>query len=238
MTVARRIAVKILNAVSRLAPEASQEWIDAMRGEMEVIPGDWAALAWAFGSVRLLFTWTQKRELLSVADVGRETSRIINNLGSMRTAMGLMGTLWFPIGALMLATRILHHNPMDVGQLLISVSAFVAWIQLRQMHLDDLPVEMNLSAEMRQYRTLLLAKRNLQTGVWAWVRYILFIGAFLCMIPWEIMLHPAAHPLEAALFGLPLILVACIFPALRSGANETKRKLEELDALEAKQKNL
>jgi hypothetical protein len=46
----RRLAVKLLQAMARLAPSASRDWAAAMLRELDFIAGDWAALFWALGS--------------------------------------------------------------------------------------------------------------------------------------------------------------------------------------------
>jgi hypothetical protein len=46
----RRLAVKLLSAVLRHAPDDSRDWASAMLRELDFIEGDWAALFWAIGS--------------------------------------------------------------------------------------------------------------------------------------------------------------------------------------------
>jgi hypothetical protein len=46
----RRFAQRLLEGLVNRAPLASREWAKAMRGELNFIRGDWAALYWALGS--------------------------------------------------------------------------------------------------------------------------------------------------------------------------------------------
>ncbi len=46
----RKLARKLLEAVTRLAPSASREWAQAMLRELDFVHNDWAALFWALGS--------------------------------------------------------------------------------------------------------------------------------------------------------------------------------------------
>jgi hypothetical protein len=46
----RRLAVKMLSAVLRYAPDDSRDWASAMLRELDFIEEDWAALFWAIGS--------------------------------------------------------------------------------------------------------------------------------------------------------------------------------------------
>ena len=54
MTLLRRVAVWISNGVVRRASPGAKEWAEATAHEVEFIEGDWAALGWALGSVRVL----------------------------------------------------------------------------------------------------------------------------------------------------------------------------------------
>lgn len=47
----RRLAAALLRAALRLAPPHAREWASAMLHELDFIPGEWAALCWALGSV-------------------------------------------------------------------------------------------------------------------------------------------------------------------------------------------
>ena len=55
MTVIRRVALRILNAIIRHAPPGIRDWGVAALREMDFIENDWRALFWAMGSVTLLF---------------------------------------------------------------------------------------------------------------------------------------------------------------------------------------
>jgi len=47
----RRFAAALLGAVLRLAPPITREWASAMLHELDFIPGEWAGLLWAVGSL-------------------------------------------------------------------------------------------------------------------------------------------------------------------------------------------
>ena len=54
MTVARRVAFALVNAVARNVPPDRRAWGQAMVRELDFIDGDWAALSWALGSTTAL----------------------------------------------------------------------------------------------------------------------------------------------------------------------------------------
>lgn len=62
MTMIRRIAIGIAVWVSEFSVPRGQEWALASASEVVDIPGDWAALRWALGSVRLVFQRSQTDE--------------------------------------------------------------------------------------------------------------------------------------------------------------------------------
>lgn len=47
----RRIAIALLKLASKMLPPARREWARDMRGELDVVKSDHAALSWAFGCV-------------------------------------------------------------------------------------------------------------------------------------------------------------------------------------------
>jgi hypothetical protein len=51
----RNLAAAMLRAALRFVPEGSREWAAAMLRELDYIPGDWAALSWALGSIFAVF---------------------------------------------------------------------------------------------------------------------------------------------------------------------------------------
>jgi len=54
MTLIRRAAVAISTLVMRWASPGTKDWAEGLAREVEFIEGDWRALAWAFGSMRVL----------------------------------------------------------------------------------------------------------------------------------------------------------------------------------------
>jgi hypothetical protein len=76
MTLMRKAAVKILDAVVRLAPEASRDWAKAAQVEMGFIENDWAALRWALGSWKMAVR-RQYAPLTSISEVPRAAQKFL-----------------------------------------------------------------------------------------------------------------------------------------------------------------
>jgi len=92
MTPVRRLAIKIVDAAVRHAPQANREWAEGVAHELDYIKSDWSALRWAMGSVRVLLVRRQMMPRLPrTLDVVRKMA--INNANKSRD--GLM-VLWCP----------------------------------------------------------------------------------------------------------------------------------------------
>jgi hypothetical protein len=63
----RQAAALLLDYATRIAPPASREWGQAMRGELSFVKGPWAALAWAFGGASVM----AKHALMAIFIPGR-----------------------------------------------------------------------------------------------------------------------------------------------------------------------
>ena len=55
MTLLRKLALQIADAVAYYAAPGTKDWVEATAREIAFIPGDWSALAWALGSTRVVF---------------------------------------------------------------------------------------------------------------------------------------------------------------------------------------
>jgi hypothetical protein len=71
MTLLRGLALKISNAVVKYASSGCREWAEGVAREVEFVQGDWAALGWAIGSMRLLL---DRREA-TVCSMGEAVAR-------------------------------------------------------------------------------------------------------------------------------------------------------------------
>jgi hypothetical protein len=71
MTFIRRAALRISNTVVEYASPGCREWAEGLAREVAFIPGDWVALGWALGSMRVLL---DRREAV-VASIGEAVAQ-------------------------------------------------------------------------------------------------------------------------------------------------------------------
>jgi hypothetical protein len=64
----RKLALKISHLVVRYASPGSKEWAEGLAREVAFIENDWSALAWEFGSTKLLLDY-REAPIGSLADV-------------------------------------------------------------------------------------------------------------------------------------------------------------------------
>jgi hypothetical protein len=74
MALVRSLALKISDAVVRNASPGSKEWAEGVAREVAFVTGDWAALGWALGSVRVLFD-RREAPMGSLAEVSSVAQR-------------------------------------------------------------------------------------------------------------------------------------------------------------------
>jgi hypothetical protein len=107
MTLLRRAAVGVSGFVERHATVGSREWAEGLAREVEVIEGDWKALGWALGSLRVLVD-RRKPPIGSLQDV----PALAQKLGAASSSMdGTPKWLWFlppAWWAIQMGNRMLH----------------------------------------------------------------------------------------------------------------------------------
>jgi hypothetical protein len=89
MSSRRKIAIWLMTAVLRRAPEGSREWAAAMLRELEFIEGDWEALFWSLGCTTAIFKHSSQRFWVWVArQFGYEEGRM-NDFQKRAAGVGL-----------------------------------------------------------------------------------------------------------------------------------------------------
>jgi len=71
MTLVRRAAVGISEKVVRRASPGNREWAEGLACEIGFIEGDWRALGWAIGSLRVLFRGPPPKPLCNASEIAR-----------------------------------------------------------------------------------------------------------------------------------------------------------------------
>ena len=89
MSVARRLAYRLLNSVVRHVSPNSQDWASAMLRELDFVESDWGALLWALGSVTALFRHSVPRQLRARLEerFGTAQGGMLKNIRKMTAGM-------------------------------------------------------------------------------------------------------------------------------------------------------
>src|SRR5947209_15520685 len=103
MSLARRLASRLLCVAVRHSSSESQEWAMAMLSELDFIESDWAALFRALGSARAIFKYSFPRQLL--AWLGRRgEGPVVKHI--RRNAAGTLSGVGIAVGVLAAAFRL------------------------------------------------------------------------------------------------------------------------------------
>jgi hypothetical protein len=98
MTLLRKLALKISDAVVRFTSPGCKEWAEGLARELAFIRSDWAALAWALGSTRVLLD-RREAPITSLADIPAAMQRPMWRVGlTLVYSACLNWTLWFGLG--------------------------------------------------------------------------------------------------------------------------------------------
>jgi hypothetical protein len=117
MTLVRGLAVRISERVVQWAAPACKDWAKGLAREVEFIPTDWRALAWALGSlpilldrraapngVRLGVTFSLVAACASAANTAFDLFDLIHTLPALRTELIIMLPVW-TLGTVIWTTR-------------------------------------------------------------------------------------------------------------------------------------
>jgi hypothetical protein len=113
----RRLAVKLLSAVLRHAPDDSRDWASAMLRELDFIEGDWAALLWAIGSATAILRRAASVWRLRFKNKTMEGRMINKGKKALGVGLGMLSALAL-VGCALATLRIaglvfpgLDHSP-------------------------------------------------------------------------------------------------------------------------------
>lgn len=89
MSMARRLAYRLLNSVVRHASPDSQDWASAMLRELDFVESAWGALLWALGSTTALFRHSVPRQLRARLEkfFGTTERGMLKNIRKMTAGM-------------------------------------------------------------------------------------------------------------------------------------------------------
>jgi|GEM_PF-818363 len=233
MTILRSVAVKISSAVNRLASSASKDWAKAMSYELEFIENDWAALRWALGGTKVLFTHHEIHvPLSSLSDVPRAAKILAQKI--RRRTLGLCASALFQnVWWVWWFMRLKGSLTMRLGCVfLIAATLCVAGqaILYRERRLSP---NDGLSASVTAYRFELERQRNFHSGAWLWSRVVAIMpGPLLfCFGVW--LANPTLRTaIVSASIVTSFVLLSLIgVPNQLRLADTYQRRIDELDVV-------
>jgi len=165
MSPIRRLAVRISGVVVRRASPGCKEWAEGLAGEVEFVEGDWLALGWALGSVRVLFrnSPVPLRNASEIARAGRMFAGSREHVPS--AVVLLMGMQVFTNGlrVILPVGRISHiqRAGFAIATLSAAYMAVVGWLDFR---MGQRPEDMDDGVWIEFYRREMVRLRDLYAG--------------------------------------------------------------------------
>ncbi len=131
MSMARRLAYRLLNSVVRHASPDGQDWASAMLRELDFVESDWGALLWALGSTTALFRHSVPRQLRARLEkfFGTTERGMLKNIKKMTAGM-----LWGVVIASLVLTisllGLLRAAPLLFPEWHVGHARFVQWLAI------------------------------------------------------------------------------------------------------------
>ena len=205
MTLLRRVATRISCGVVRRASPGAKEWAEATAHEVEFIEGDWRALGWALGSVRILW---QRREtaVLSPADVpesARQFAREILKRTALGCTVGFLVAIDFSLniwGPHRFGDTVIEQlgEYLMLGGVLNMIVRFLVGRGKLSLH-RDCPIT------IPEYRGELERQRDFHRGLWFWSGFVLLVAGMFLFSAGTVIAYPALR--EMAIFEGLFVLI-------------------------------
>ena len=225
MTLVRRVALTISNAVVEYASPGCKEWAHGLAQEVAYVEGDWAALGWAFSSTRVLLDY-REAPIGSLADLPAAAQRFVE---SKRNGNAIW--IWMPIWVFIYGHKFFHAiswlervgcGLVVLGYSSLAIIAFLEWRrgQKYRWSYDPLALIQFYKAELERVRDLYHSPRG-------WIACFGF--AFLCV---GLILGQRGGIQANPIFSVALGLLGLIVVALALWTRRTNQlRLERLDVL-------
>jgi hypothetical protein len=224
MRLVRRWAVGVSEFVVRRASPRAKEWAEGLAHEVEFVEGDWGALGWAIGSVRVLFQNPPKllRNPAEIARAGRmfagsreHTPPVLSLLMALQAfTNGLRAVL--PIG------RIGHLERVGFAIATVSAAylALVGWMDAR---MSERPEDMDDGAWIEFYRREMVRLRDLYAVFGA-----LYRSAIVLMFAGMVLGYGGMVRMYAASCLIAVWVLVWLSPR---PAERFQRKVDDLDSI-------
>jgi hypothetical protein len=219
MSLLRGLALHISAAVVRYASPGCKEWAEGLAREVEFVQGDWAALGWALGSVRILFDY-REAPIGSLADLQAAAEKFAQFASK---ASCLSGVFYFvPVPEFVLQFFRATNWPDRIGCAVFVLGStslgIVGLIQWR--HWLKVPPNDDVHAVIEFYKAYLAG--SLRSGNLSW--FVFSAITFLCVG----MTLAARTGWALYAFGLFFVGLTLLFLQKR---RIIRRRLERLEVL-------
>lgn len=230
MTLVRRFALKISNAVVRFASPGWKEWAEGSAGEVAFVKGDCAALGWALGSARVLLDY-REAPIASLSDLTSAAEKYAASRCSGNSTPIWIRFLPIPIWFLISADKFFHAANWPeragcglamLGWIAVAISFFFEWRGRRPV-----PPPGDVAAVLRFYKTGLERVRDFPRSPRGW---LLGFGMTAVFVGYALGQHDGiwSHSIFDGLLGLTWMGV--MFLVLQ-GLRFNRRRLEQMEAL-------
>jgi len=225
MRLARRLAVRISEKAVEKASPGCKEWAEGLAREVEFIDGDWRALGWAIGSLRVLLRNPPK--LLGNAEEIARAGRLFagNREHVPPTILLLTGFQLFDnVERLVFRWGRMDHLQQAGFAIAALSAAYLAMVGWMEHRMGKRPEDMDDGAWIDFYRREMVRRRDLFTGFG-----ILFPAAIVSMCAGELLgIEGFTRPYLTVCFTAfcMVMLPLCSWPA------ETfQRKVDGIEAI-------
>lgn len=234
MSLLRKVALKISDAVVRWASPGCKEWAKGLEREVAFIESDWRALGWALGSMRVLF---DRREAqlgsLEEASVAVE-SYFEKRLSQSSTAFWLTCAFLLALGVLIFLLP--FHLMQRVALSSMLATQLYSVSIARASRPRELNHEIDLYERVAKYRSDLQLIRELQYGWKIWAFNLVNCAAWIILpVSGFVEISRSFPPPSFGLgiFTAAFVVVMLFGAVLQSYLSDHKnlRLIQELDAL-------
>ncbi|MHB1675317.1 MAG: hypothetical protein ACYCSP_13815 [Acidobacteriaceae bacterium] len=224
MTPIRGSALKISNTVVRFASPGCKEWAEGLAREVAFVEGDWAALGWALGSVRVLFDY-REAPLGSLVELPSVAEKFAQHASDNHTWLSSVTSFGW---GLLFACQFFRatNGPLErigcslaaLGCAVLGTVELIDWRSQRKV-----PPSNDVNAVIQFYKAEL--KRRFHSGLLSWIAIsaatFLWVGVMLVgpeRLAWWI-----CCPCGLLWVGTMVLLL--------QGRRINRRRLERLEAL-------
>jgi hypothetical protein len=226
MSRTRRAALEISSGVTWRASPGCKEWAEGLEREVEFVEGDWRALGWAIGSLRVLLRNPPKplRNAEEIARAGRLFAGSREHVPPMFFLLMAMQVFNNVLGLVFRWGRIGHlqRAGFAIAALSAAYMAVVGW--LVDFRMGQRPKDMDDGAWIEFYRREMVRLRDLYTGFGGLLPTALVLFGTGSLLSLEGVARPFLTSCLIALVGFICWL------GVRPGEN-FQRKVDNLDLI-------